>query len=202
MGAGEPEGVMKPRVRSRSGDFARGPWALDFGDGITGECSIVDGVHHWSVKDRGILVAADEAERQRFAMLSMCCAAAMLRPGAGIDMSELEIARAARASEDDTAAAIDVIRDLLHRRTGKRWSVRRGRGADYDVITIRSLPKRERDGVMPWADCIELAAVTQTSVVVPSSGVRVPRTIGHRAAIVRALAGPAAQVGESEAACG
>ena len=185
---------MKPRIRSTNtdGNFAAGPWSIDFGGGITAAVERRGGhcpVYVWRLRLPDGSERTGEAS-QRHALLEMSCTAARWSAPAPLDLSTHEIDAWVRSAQIDTPSAIEAIGTLLRRRTGLRWSVSRGRGKRRrEEIVVRSRPQRDRDGLMPWSDAVLLASVAGLDVVVPSSGVVVGSTLRARDVFIRQIAG-------------
>lgn len=94
-------------------------------------------------------------------------------PGDDVPMTKAKREKAARAegSASDVAAKI---RAALRRRSGKDWSVSRGRGTAGGWLTITSPPSRQVNGHMSEADQAELGRLLGDSRRVHHQGVSIP----------------------------
>jgi hypothetical protein len=101
---------------------------------------------------------------------------------------EPELAAIVDKVKDDAAWTADCLRDLLRKRTGFSWSVRRGRGRAADRIYVK--PPRRRllaSGSMRGEDAAFLAAIFGSANL--HHGVTVPPTRHARAAALWSVAG-------------
>lgn len=92
----------------------------------------------------------------------------------------------------DSQNTIEAIRDALRRRSGKAWSVSRGRGTSYGWITIISPPRRCAGPFryMTNEDRTELGELLGLSEPVHFQGEHIPASTAYRRVyLARALYG-------------
>ena len=140
-----------------------------------------------------------EAGRLDLALQALLVSA-VRQAGLGPEAVEIDSARALeiRAALGSVDASADVLRSLIVAQTGRRWSVRVGRGRRRDVIDIAALPSRLVAGRMRIDDAATLAVLAGLDVVNPAGAWSLADLFARGRAVDRLL-GSAAWRGESRA---
>lgn len=181
--------LAKPRITIYSDALER--WRIDFGPAI-GEVWLDPSdrgawpsrCYRWRLD--ALEVAGKSYARDR-AVRSLWCRAAQLEVPPPVEaLDALALAHQAEFGGASKAAAL--LRELLQLRTGRRWSVRAGRGRERNAVTIASLPRERVAGQVSAADAALLAAVLRVDYV-GAQGHTVPARIGERARVVLAIIG-------------
>jgi hypothetical protein len=175
---------------------------IDFLNGATGEVWIDESDrsalpirrHRWVVRTaEGEPWSAWGVSNSRdLAVRAMWCRAASLSPTPRIELtSEAGTAEAIayRAERSDSASdCAEILRDLLHRRTGFRWSVRIGRGSSRSILTIGPVVARAVNGAMSAHDAALLASIVHEEFINPQ-GYSIGRRPGDRSRAALAIIG-------------
>lgn len=197
--------LPKPIVRATSGSLSEGPWTIEFGSGITARVRInredrsIYPSKRYDWKLRGVGMSAHgHCFSWSSTYLQLWCRASKARPLPGLELSTFELRRQVeRVERGDAKETVSVLRELLRRRTGFAWSVRRGRGSSSEFVTVAAVPSRRVRGAMTPHDAALLAGVLGEDLVNPR-GVRVEPDGAARASVVRAIAGsPATSITRS-----
>ena len=111
-----------------------------------------------------------------------------LPPALELSVFESQQRLAQRASSVD--GAVKLYRELLRRRSGRRWSVRVGSGDRRSTITISSMPIERVDGSMKASDAALLAALAgRLEILNPVNGLTIPDSADDRTRFALAFAG-------------
>jgi hypothetical protein len=190
--------LPKPKITAT--DYER--WVVDFRNGAIGEVWIDEGDrsalpirrHRWVVRTvEGEPWSAWGVSNGRdLAMRAMWCRAASLSPPPRIEITSEDgtaeaIAYRAERSDSGSGCA-EILRDLLHRRTGFRWSVRIGRGTSRSILTIGPVGARAVNDAMSAHDAALLASIVREEFINPQ-GYSIGRRPGDRSRTALAIIG-------------
>jgi hypothetical protein len=99
----------------------------------------------------------------------------------------------------ETEEAVKRIREALRERSGKPWSVTRGRGTAYSWLRIMSPPARRVRAMMTPEDCVELGVLLGLDRECSPTGASVPgQDDYHREYVDRAEGRTPSVLGEAD----
>lgn len=172
---------------ARGGTLDAGPWLVFMGEGYDAEVCVDGGLYEWHARGYNLDVrGASGSDRQALTDIARVIASANL-PVPRI--TELDQARLIRRAEQSAAEACKIIRQHLRKRTGRAWSVTRGKGKRSEEITIHVPPSLRRRGAMTPTEAGILEALTGEAVSSLVAGIRVDAATARLTTIVRMLAG-------------
>ena len=164
--------LARPRVKACPGSRQ---WRVQFGS-LTAKITQIDDLpgqprFGWLVEVKaGVKFISGDALRWDTAFLAAWSSAARYDLPQAVGVTEPELRRLVERAEADPA---QVLREVLHLRTGFRWSVRRGRGKQRDEIHIKARSGRLHGNAMTPHDAALLAALLDRKFVNPHHGATV-----------------------------
>ncbi len=180
--------VRGPDIREPARRGLPGRWEVRFG---AGEATIVFDpsarIYEWTARSASG-ESFGESAYWGLAMLAAWSATAVheLPPRIKMEADELEgLIERARS----TVGAVAILRHLLERRTGFRWSVRRGKGKWQEHIYIKAANPRLLGTSMTGHDAALLGALLGRTAVNLHHGATIAPSLGGPAAAVRAISG-------------
>ncbi len=202
--------LPQPRIKVHAFDL----WSVDFGNGARAEIWIDETdrsawpskCHRWRLFGVGDQVLTGYNYSRDLAMRSTWCLAASRSAPPRVDLTHQDVTVEGLATAHLHAARLgqlmayraerarssmecsEILRTLLLKRTGFRWSVRSGAGTSRAIITISALPTRQVNKAMSAHDTALLAAVLQEPFV-NAQGYGLGTRTGDRARTALAILG-------------